>query len=46
MQEKESEKIDIICRIPDQETLSKVIGELHTLSGTKSIHAELRSPDT
>jgi putative Mg2+ transporter-C (MgtC) family protein len=45
MQEQEGEEIGIICRIPDPETVSKVIGELHTLSGIKSIHADLRSPD-
>jgi putative Mg2+ transporter-C (MgtC) family protein len=45
VQEQEGEEIGIICRIPDQETVSKVIGELHALSGIKSIDAELRSPD-
>jgi len=43
--EQEGEEIGIICRIPDQETISKVIGELHALSGIKAIHADLRSPD-
>jgi len=42
----EGEEIDIICRIPDQETLSKVIGELHTLPDVKAIHANLQSADT
>ena len=45
IQEQEGEQIDIICRIPDQQTISKVIGELHTLSNIKSIHANLRNPD-
>jgi putative Mg2+ transporter-C (MgtC) family protein len=44
--EHEEEAIDIICRIPDQETISKVIGEIHALPGIKFIHADLRSPDT
>ena len=39
------EEIGIICSIPDRETISKVIGELHTLPGIKAIHADLRSPD-
>ena len=43
--EQEGEEIGIICRIPDQETISKVIGELHTLTDIKAIHADLRSPD-
>src|SRR5437773_5348346 len=42
----EGEEIDIICRIPDQETLSKVIGELHTLPDVKAIHANLQTADT
>ena len=29
----------------EQETISKVIGELHSLHGIKAIHADLRSPD-
>ncbi|MGZ3645130.1 MAG: hypothetical protein ACXVCM_14920, partial [Ktedonobacteraceae bacterium] len=43
--EQEQEEIGIVCRIPDQETISKVIGELHSLPGVKAIHADLRSPD-
>ena len=43
--EQEEEEIGIICRTPDQETISKVIGELHSLPGVKAIHADLRSPD-
>src|SRR6266700_5724919 len=35
------EEIGIICSIPDRETISKVIGELHTLPGIKAIHADL-----
>ena len=46
IEEQEGEEIGIICRIPDQQTVSKVIGELHTLSGVKAINAELRSPDS
>ena len=46
IQEQEGEEIGIICRIPDQETISKVIAELHSFPGIKSIYAELRSPDT
>ena len=41
----EQEEIGIICRIPDQETISKVIGELHSLPGVKAIQANLHSPD-
>lgn len=44
--EKEDEEIAIVCRISDQETISKVIGELHTLPGIKTIHANLYSSDT
>jgi putative Mg2+ transporter-C (MgtC) family protein len=44
--EQEGEEIDIICRIPDQETLSKVIGELHTLPDVKAIQANLQTADT
>jgi putative Mg2+ transporter-C (MgtC) family protein len=43
--EQEGEAIGIICRIPDQGTLSKVIAELHTLTGIKSINAKPHSPD-
>jgi putative Mg2+ transporter-C (MgtC) family protein len=43
--EQESEEIGIICRIPDQETTSKVIGELHSLPGVKTIQANLHSLD-
>jgi putative Mg2+ transporter-C (MgtC) family protein len=46
IQEQEGEEIGIICRIPDRETISKVIAELHSFPGIKSIYAELRSPDT
>ncbi len=42
--EQEEEEIAIICRIPDQATISRVIGELHSLPGMKSINADLRSP--
>ena len=41
----EGEAIDIICRFPDQGTLSKVIAELHTLPGVKAIHANPHSVD-
>ena len=44
--EQEGEEIDITCRIPDQETLSKVIGELHTLPDVKAIHANVQTADT
>jgi putative Mg2+ transporter-C (MgtC) family protein len=44
-QEHEGEAIGIICRIPDQGILSKVIGELHTLPGVKAVHANLHSTD-
>jgi putative Mg2+ transporter-C (MgtC) family protein len=43
--EQEEEEIAIICCIPDQQTISNVIGELHNLPGVKSIQADLRSPD-
>ena len=43
--EQEQEEIGIICRIPDQETISKVIGELHSLPGVKAIQANLHTPD-
>ncbi len=46
IEEQEGEEIGIICRIPDQQTVSKVIGELHNLSGVKAINADLRSPDS
>jgi putative Mg2+ transporter-C (MgtC) family protein len=42
---KEYEEIAIICQIPDQETISKVIGELHALPSIKAIHASLHSLD-
>jgi putative Mg2+ transporter-C (MgtC) family protein len=45
IQVQEGEEIDIVSRIPDQETVSKVIGELHTLSGIKTIHVGSRSSD-
>jgi putative Mg2+ transporter-C (MgtC) family protein len=43
--EQEQEEIGIICRISDQETISKVIGELHSLPGVKAIQANLHRPD-
>jgi putative Mg2+ transporter-C (MgtC) family protein len=43
--EQEQVEIGIICRIPDQETISRVIGELHSLPGIKAINADLRSSD-
>ena len=43
--EQESEAIGIICRTPDQETLSKVIAEFYTLSGVKAINANPHTPD-
>jgi putative Mg2+ transporter-C (MgtC) family protein len=42
---KEDQEIGILCRIPDQRTLSKTIGELHTLPGMNAINADLRIPD-
>ncbi len=35
----EGEAIGLICRVPGNRTLAKVIGELHTLPGVKAIHA-------
>ena len=43
--EQEEEEIAIICRIPDQQTITKVIGAFHALPGVKSIQADLRTPD-
>ena len=40
---KEDEEIAIICRIPDQVSISNLIGELHTLPGIKAIHANVHS---
>jgi putative Mg2+ transporter-C (MgtC) family protein len=37
--EQEGETIRLICRVPGDGTLAKVIGELHTLPGVKAIHA-------
>jgi putative Mg2+ transporter-C (MgtC) family protein len=36
--EQEGETIGLICRVPSDEALTKVIGELHTLPGIKAIH--------
>jgi uncharacterized membrane protein YhiD involved in acid resistance len=33
------------CEQKEQETISKVIGELHSLPGIKAIRAGMRSPD-
>lgn len=41
----EEEEIGIICRIPDQETISRVIGEIHSIPGVKSIQVNLHTPD-
>jgi len=43
--EQEEEVIGIICRIPDQETIARVIGELHSLPGVKAIQANVHTPD-
>ncbi len=37
--EQEGETIGLICRVPSDATLAKVIGELQTLPGVKAIHA-------
>ncbi|HXX78485.1 MAG TPA: MgtC/SapB family protein [Ktedonobacteraceae bacterium] len=39
------DEIGITCRIPDQETLARVIGNLHSLSGIKAIQANVQTPD-
>jgi putative Mg2+ transporter-C (MgtC) family protein len=43
--EKDENEIGIICRIPNQETIAKVIGDLHSLTGIKNIEANVQPPD-
>jgi putative Mg2+ transporter-C (MgtC) family protein len=45
VQEKGENEIGIICRIPNQETIIRVIGDLHSLSGIKNIEANVQPPD-
>ena len=46
IQEQDEKEIGITCRIPDQETIARVIGDLHSLSGIKAIQANIQTPDT
>lgn len=46
LQEQGKDEISITCRIPDQQTIARVIGELHSLSGMKNIEANMLSPDS
>jgi putative Mg2+ transporter-C (MgtC) family protein len=43
--EQEGEALDIVCRVPTEGTLAKVIGELRTLPGVNAIHTNPHSPD-
>jgi putative Mg2+ transporter-C (MgtC) family protein len=43
--EQEGEALGIICRVPGEGTLAKVIGELRMLPGVNAIHADLHSDD-
>jgi hypothetical protein len=42
-EQKESEALGIICRIPSAETLAKVISEMRALPEISAIHANLHS---
>ena len=46
LQEQGEDEIGITCHIPDQQTIVRVIGDLHSLSGVKTIQANVLSPDT
>ncbi len=39
------DEIGITCLIPDQETIARAIGDLHSLSGIKAIQANVQPPD-
>ncbi len=41
--ERQGEAIELICNVPGEGTLAKVVGELHTLPGVNAIHANLHS---
>jgi len=41
--EKEGEALELICRIPSEGTLTKVIGEMRTLPAVIAIHTNLDS---
>jgi putative Mg2+ transporter-C (MgtC) family protein len=43
--EKEGEALELICRIPSEGTLSKLISEMRTLPEVYAIHANLHSTD-
>src|SRR5947209_8508464 len=45
IQEQGEEEIGIVCRISDQQTIARVIGDLHSLSGVKTIQANVHTPD-
>ncbi len=45
IQEQGEDEIGITCRIPDQQTIARAIGDLHSLSGVTTIQAGVLTPD-